>query len=122
MPGNENLTPLYILQFSVVALTISAVVFRPGEWTGARWVGLAIAVSAAVPFFQAGWQLGKSFSVTPFVSHGVYSMINNPIYGFSGLTLLGILITLRSRSALLLLAIVTRCRSFAPNRDEGGGA
>jgi protein-S-isoprenylcysteine O-methyltransferase Ste14 len=110
MPGDKKITSIFVLQFCVVALTISAVVFRRGEWSGARRAELSIAIPAAVLFVAARWQLGKSFFVTPqahsLVTHGVDSRIRNPIYVFSGLTLLGILIALQSRYGLLLLAVV----------------
>jgi protein-S-isoprenylcysteine O-methyltransferase Ste14 len=110
MPGNEKITPLFVLQFCMVVFAILAVVLRPGEWSGARWIGLAIAIPAAVLLFTARWQLGKSFSVTPqaraLVTHGVYSKIRNPIYVFSALMLLGILIALQYRYAFLLLAVL----------------
>ena len=110
MPRNEKITPLMVLQFCVVVIVISVVTFRPGEWSNARWAGLCIAIPAAVLLFVARWQLGTSFSVTPqaraLVTHGVYSKIRNPIYVFSGLTLLGVPIALNSRYAFLLLAVV----------------
>ena len=110
MPDNEKITPFFVFQFCMVVLAISAVVFRRGEWSSARWIGLAIAIPAAVLVFTARWQLGKSFSVTPqartLVSHGVYSKIRNPIYVFSALMLLGILIALSYRYAFLLLAVL----------------
>jgi len=110
MPDRERLTPLFIFQFCVVVVAILAVVFRPGQWSLARWVGLAIAIPAAVLLFTARWQLGASFSVTPqaraLVTHGVYSRIRNPIYVFSALMLLGVLIALQYRYAFLLLALL----------------
>ena len=109
MPRNKKITPLLVLQFCVVVIVILVVTFRPGEWSNARWVGLCIAIPAAVSFLVARWQLGTSFSVTPqaraLVTHGVYSKIRNPIYVFSSLTLLGVL-AFNSRYAFLLLAVV----------------
>ena len=110
MPDREKLTPLFVSQFCVVVGVILAVVFRPGQWSAARWVGLTIAVPAAVFLFMARWQLGASFSVTPqaraLVTHGVYSKIRNPIYVFSTLMLLGVLVALQYRYAFLLLALL----------------
>jgi protein-S-isoprenylcysteine O-methyltransferase Ste14 len=110
MPSHEKITPFFVFQFCVVVIVIFAVVLRPGQWSAARWVGLAIAIPAAVLLFTARWQLGTSFSVTPqaraLVTHGVYSRIRNPIYVFSGLMLLGVLVALQYRYAFLLLAIL----------------
>ena len=110
MPGNERITPLFVLQFCVVVFAISAVVLRPGEWSSARWIGLAIAFPAAVLVFTARWQLGKSFSVMPqaraLVTHGVYSKIRNPIYVLSAPMALGILVALQYHYVFLRLAVV----------------
>jgi protein-S-isoprenylcysteine O-methyltransferase Ste14 len=66
--------------------------------------------SIEVLLFTARWQLGRSFSVTPqareLVTQGVYSKIRNPIYVFSALMALGILIALNYRYAFLLLAVL----------------
>ena len=109
-PDSSKITPLFVLQFCVVLAVISVIVFRPGEWSSARWIGLCIAVPSAVLLFTARWQLGRSFSVTPqaraLVTEGIYSKIRNPIYVFSGLVVLGVLIVIHYRYAFLLLAVL----------------
>ena len=106
----EKITPFFILQFCMVLIAISAVALRPGAWNTARLMGFCIAVPAAVFLFTARWQLGKSFSVTPqareLVTWGLYSKIRNPIYVFSALLILGVLIALQYRYALLLLLVL----------------
>ncbi len=104
--NDSTITPFLVVQFCLVLLAISAVVFRPGEWNAARIAGLCIALPAAVLFFTARWQLGRSFSITPqarqLVTRGLYSKIRNPIYVFSALLLVGVLIALQYRYALLI--------------------
>jgi protein-S-isoprenylcysteine O-methyltransferase Ste14 len=109
-PDSSKITPLFVFQFCVVLVAISAIALRPGEWNSARWIGLAIAVPSAVLLFTARWQLGRSFSVTPqaraLVTQGIYSKIRNPIYVFSALMILGVLVAIHYRYAFLLLAIL----------------
>ena len=110
-PAVENkITPLFVLQFCVALAAIGAVVFTHGTWNAARAVGLCIAVPSVVLLFTARWQLGSSFSVTPqakgLVTHGLYSKIRNPIYVFSALTLLGLVIAAQYRYAPLLLLVL----------------
>lgn len=106
----EKITPFFIVQFCLVLIAISAVVLRPGGWNVPRIFGFCIAIPAAVLLFTARWQLGKSFSVTPqareLVTWGLYSKIRNPIYVFSAFLLLGVLIALQYRYALLLLLVL----------------
>jgi protein-S-isoprenylcysteine O-methyltransferase Ste14 len=108
--SNGKITPLFILQFCVVLIVIGIVAFRRGAWNAARLAGFCIAVPAAVLLFTARWQLGESFSVTPqareLVTWGIYSKIRNPIYVFSALLLVGVLIALQYRYALLLLLVL----------------
>jgi protein-S-isoprenylcysteine O-methyltransferase Ste14 len=109
-PDSSKITPLFVFQFCVVLVAISAIALRPGEWNSARWIGLAIAVPSAVLLFTARWQLGRSFSVTPqaraLVTQGIYSKIRNPIYVFSALMILGVLVAIHYRYLFLLLAIL----------------
>ena len=99
-----------MVQFCLVLVAISAAVFRPGEWNAARIAGFCIALPAAVLLFIARWQLGHSFSVTPqareLVTRGLYSKIRNPIYVFSALLFVGVLIALQYRYALLILLVL----------------
>jgi len=85
----DRFTAFLIFQLFVALVVILLIVFRPGPWSTARWIGLSIALPAAVLLFVARWQLGRSFSVTPqarqLVPHGLYSKMRNPIYVFSGL-------------------------------------
>jgi protein-S-isoprenylcysteine O-methyltransferase Ste14 len=120
-PGHSKITPFLILQFCLVLIVISIVVFRPGAWTAARWTGLAIALPAAILLFTARWQLGRSFSVAPqareLVTHGLYSKIRNPIYVFSALFLVGTLIALGYRYAFLLLVVLVPVQIFRARQE-----
>jgi protein-S-isoprenylcysteine O-methyltransferase Ste14 len=106
----SRVTPFLVLQFCVALLVLALASFRPGEWNTVRWVGLTIAILAAVPLFAARYQLGKSFSVTPqareLVTHGIYSKIRNPIYLFSTLFVIGLLLTLQIRRALIFVPVL----------------
>jgi len=106
----SRVTPFLVLQFCVALLVLALASFRPGEWNTLRWVGLIIAILAAVPFFVARYQLGKSFSVMPqareLVTHGIYSKIKNPIYVFSTLFVVGLLLTLQIRRALIFVPVL----------------
>ena len=121
--SHTKITPLFALQFCVVLIVIGVVLLRPGVWNGARLAGLCIALPAAVLLFTARWQLGQSFSVTPqakeLVTHGLYAKIRNPIYVFSGLLVLGILISLQYRYALLLLLVLIPIQIVRARQEAG---
>jgi protein-S-isoprenylcysteine O-methyltransferase Ste14 len=73
-----------------------------------RITGIAIALPAFVGLMVARFELGRAFSVkakaSVLVTSGVYSRIRNPIYVFSSLVFLGLIIW--TGKPLLLLVLV----------------
>lgn len=129
MTRHSKLTVILAVQLAIVALVLGVMIFRPGDWTTARWIGLCIAVPAAVLFAVARYQLGASFSVTAqareLVTTGIYSRIRNPIYVFGSVFILGVVISLQVSAAWVLLAIipvqVIRARKEAKVLEETFG-
>ncbi len=119
---DAKITPFFVLQFCLALLAIGVVALRPGTWNGFRLTGLCIAVPSAVLLFTARWQLGKSFSITPqakhLVTHGLYSKIRNPIYVFSAFMVLGILIALQYRYALIFLIILVPIQAVRAHQES----
>lgn len=79
-------------------------------WTPNRIVGVAISVPALLLLLTARIQLGRAFSVrakaTNLVTTGLYSRIRNPIYVFSTLLILGVIVWSGRPVFLLLLAVL----------------
>jgi protein-S-isoprenylcysteine O-methyltransferase Ste14 len=121
MMPTSRVTPFLVLQFCVALLVLALASFRPGVWNTARWAGLIIAILAAIPLFVARYQLGKSFSVTPqareLVTHGIYSKIRNPIYVFSTLFVIGLLLALQIPRALVFVPILIAVQLLRAHRE-----
>ena len=117
----SRVTPFLVLQFCVALLVLALASFRPGVWNTARWAGLIIAILAAIPLFVARYQLGKSFSVTPqareLVTQGIYSKIRNPIYVFSTLFVIGLLLALQIPRALVFVPILIAVQLLRAHRE-----
>ena len=75
-----------------------------------RIVGGVIAAIGLVMLLTARIQLGRSFSVSAkakkLVTTGVYSKIRNPIYVFSAMFLVGIVIVTGRWPLLLIIAVL----------------
>ena len=121
LAGESRITAFLGVQFCIVLVLLGLMVFRTGEWNVARRAGLLIAVPAAVLPFVARYQLGGSFSVRPqarvLVTHGVYSKTRNPIYVFSGLLVLGFLLTLQRPYLLLILVVLIPIQIVRARRE-----
>ena len=121
MIPTSRVTPFLVLRFCVALLVLALASFRPGVWNTARWAGLIIAILAAIPLFVARYQLGKSFSVTPqareLVTQGIYSKIRNPIYVFSTLFVIGLLLVLQIPRALVFVPILIAVQLLRAHRE-----
>ena len=97
----------------VMILLLGVVLFRQAmglPWTMSRIIGTAIATPALFLLLTARIQLGRAFSVrakaSNLVTTGLYSRIRNPIYVFSALLILGIIIWLGKPLYLLVFAVL----------------
>lgn len=94
--------------------------------TGARmaswYLGLALAVVSAVPWFLARWQLGASFSVAPearkLVTSGLYSKFRHPVYVFGSVAWFGALLMLLGWSAVIIWLIVVAVEIVRASRED----
>lgn len=111
-----------VIQLAAATALAALVIFWKGPWNAERYAGAVIAFTGLFLLFTARFQLGRSFSVTPqarqLVTHGLYSRIRNPIYVFSGMMVLGVLLVIQvpklfALLALLLILQITRAHQEA---------
>jgi protein-S-isoprenylcysteine O-methyltransferase Ste14 len=78
-------------------------------WTPIRWIGLGLWICSEVFWVLARLRLGSSFTrkaeARELVTNGIYARIQNPIYVFGGLTIVGLILYL-GRPWLLLIFLV----------------
>ncbi len=96
-------------------------VVGPGPRDGLRWVGLAISLFGLAGVVLARYTLGRSFSVrakaTELVTAGIYSRIRNPIYVFSAIFIVGLIVIVRKPALLLILLIIVPLQAFRARRE-----
>lgn len=91
-------------------------------WTPWHIAGLAVLAPAFVLFVTARIQLGRSFSVqakaTKLVTGGIYSRIRNPIYVFSGLMILGVIVWAHRPWWLLVFIVLVPAQWMRVRKEE----
>lgn len=79
-------------------------------WTPLRWLGLALFAVATVLVLVARVQLGAAFTpravARRLVTTGLYARLQNPIYLFATIALLGLALFLAQPWLLAMLAVV----------------
>ncbi len=93
----------------------------PGPRDALRWIGLTISLFGLAGVVLARYTLGRSFSVrakaTELVTAGIYSRIRNPIYVFSAIFIVGLIVIVRKPGLLLILLIVAPLQVFRARRE-----
>ncbi len=96
--------------------------FAKPPWIPLKVIGLILAVGGIGALTVARYQLGNSFSVRPvareLVTHGIYSKLRNPVYIFSAVGLVGLVLYVNRLEFLWLLAVVVPVQALRA-REEG---
>jgi protein-S-isoprenylcysteine O-methyltransferase Ste14 len=118
MRSASRLFPQLIGAAVLIALTVSLRVDRNAAW----WTGLVLAVIGGGFLLTARYQLGESFSVSPqarqLVTRGIYSRIRNPLYVFSTLMIVGLVIAYQHPRALLFPAALAVVQVIRARRES----
>jgi protein-S-isoprenylcysteine O-methyltransferase Ste14 len=112
---------LRAIQLAAAVALLLFIIFYTGPWNRARTAGLIVAVPSLILLFIARFQLGRSFSVKPqakqLVTTGLYSRIRNPMYVFSFLLVLGVVIALQKPFLYIVLLIILPIQALRSRRE-----
>jgi protein-S-isoprenylcysteine O-methyltransferase Ste14 len=117
-------TPLaWFLTFPpIVILGALMAAFGGGPWSATKIAGLLLVVAGYGGVTVARVQLGNAFSVSPrattLVTHGLYARIRHPIYVFSSLGLLGLVLYFGFLPLSLLVAVAVPIQVVRARREE----
>jgi len=113
-----------VLTFALI-VAAAVVLFRQSmglPWTMSRIIGVAIAAPALLLLLTARIQLGRAFSVrakaSNLVTSGLYSRIRNPIYVFSVLFILGLIIWSGRPLYLLIFAVLVPMQIYRSRKES----
>lgn len=95
---------------AVGAVSYGAYATHGATWSAHQIAGLAIGIPAFFLWALARLQLGKSFSISAqakeLVTHGLYSKIQNPVYVFGAIFMMGGLVYIWQPRLFLIFLIV----------------
>jgi protein-S-isoprenylcysteine O-methyltransferase Ste14 len=110
------------LVVATVGMVVFAVYISRFPWTAPRIAGTAIALPSFLLLAMARMQLGRAFSLraraATLVTAGLYSRIRNPIYLFSALVILGMIIWSEQPWLLLFLAVLIPLQMHRSRTEE----
>jgi protein-S-isoprenylcysteine O-methyltransferase Ste14 len=106
----QNFWVFLVIQLGAAVVLGCFVVLWPGPWNHERDFGVALAMVGILMLFTARFQLGRSFSVTAqarkLVTNGIYSRIRNPMYVFSFMMVVGVLLVVQKPMLFVLPGIL----------------
>jgi protein-S-isoprenylcysteine O-methyltransferase Ste14 len=106
---------------AAVAFALIVLMFGDRSWPTHQILGFAIAIPAFCLWVLARVQLRKSFAVTAqakeLVTHGLYSRLQNPVYVFGALLIVG-LIVLAGQPRFFLLFVILIPLQWTRIRNE----
>lgn len=117
-----NLRAWLVLLAPWVGLAALLFGFDAGAWTPIRIAGLCVAVTGFGLVTLARLQLGSAFSLAPratrLVTTGLYARIRHPIYVFSLLGLVGLVIFFEAWVLLLALLVIVPVQLGRAREEE----
>ena len=119
--NNTKFYGFLAVQMAATLGLVCLVILWKGSWNATGYVGLILALAGIIFLFIARSQLGKSFSVTAqarkLVTHGIYSKIRNPIYVFSGMMVLGVLLVVQRPYLFVLFALLIVMQTWRAHKE-----
>ena len=112
----------FVLLAPIVPLMLLVIVFAHSPWTVWRISGLILLLVSFLLLSLSRIQFGNSFSISPqaraLVKHGIYAKLRHPVYVFSALLLLGVMVYLNLPGLLLLFVVLLPVQIMRARAEE----